>query len=44
MFHIKELCCRLMRQPIEAWAGEHAAPTFEMPCMMESRHRSPTAP
>lgn len=30
MFEIKELCYRLMRQPIDGRAGEHAAPTFEI--------------
>lgn len=30
MFEIKELCYRLMRQPIDGAGGEHAAPTFEI--------------
>jgi len=30
MFRIKELMCQLMRNPIKAQGGEHAAPTFEM--------------
>jgi hypothetical protein len=30
MFRIKEMACRLMRNPITETGGEHAAPTFEM--------------
>jgi hypothetical protein len=30
MFELKEMCSRLMRQPIDGAGGEHAAPTFEI--------------